>query len=101
MTFLAATSSSRSDDATLLACLLVSLSPYFFEHLQFATLALQFATLASCNTCNLQHLQFAKLAICNTCNMQHLQFTTPKICNTCDLKNTPISTMEVIRALTL
>ena len=30
--------------------------------------ALQFASLAICNTFNLQHLQFATLVICKTCN---------------------------------
>ena len=86
--FLAATSSSRSDDVTPLVCLLACLSPYFFylptlhllQHLQFATHAI-------CSTCNLHHMQFVKLAICNTYNFQHVQFAALAFFNTCYLQH--------------
>ena len=72
--------------------------------LHFATLALcnscnlqhlQFTTLAICNPCNLQHLQYATLAICNTCNLQHLQFATHAICNTCNLQHVQFATHAI------
>ena len=49
------------------------------ESLKKNVKALQFATLAICNTCNFQHLQFATLVICNTYNLQFLQFATHAI----------------------
>ena len=84
--FLAVTSSSRSDDVTLL----VYLSPCSFscQLCTFSTFALfrlfttapfhhcTFATFALCNTCTLQHLHFATLALCNTCTLQHFLVST-------------------------
>ena len=57
--------------------------------------ALQFATLAICNTFNLQHLQFATLLICNTRNLQHAQFATCAICNTCNLQHVQFATHAI------
>ena len=59
--FLAATSSSRSDDVTLFACLFACLLACLLVPLFFLAL---------------QHLQSVTLAMCNTCNMQNVQFAT-------------------------
>merc|ERR1712208_229047 len=75
--FLAATSSSRSDDVTPLVCLSVC-------HLIF--LAVNFAPLHPCtlHLCTFAHLQlcnFATLQLCNFATLQHCNIATLQLCN--------------------
>ena len=56
---------------------------------------MQFATLAICNTCNLQHVQFATCAICNTCNLHYVKFAECAIGNTCNLQHIQLLTCVI------
>ena len=59
--------------------------------LKTLTMTWEFATLAICNTCNLQYVHFATNAMCNICNLQHVQFETHAI-NTCNLQHIKFAT---------